>query len=165
MTIAIQVWLYLIPYNYTVEVTNRFKGLDLVDRLPEELWVEAVNIEQELVNKIIWKTKKKCKNVGSKEVLQIAVERREMKVKGEKEMYTQLNPEFQRRARNKKDFLIEQCKEIKENNKMGKTRNIFKKTGDTKRTFHGKMDTIKYRNHKNLTEAEDIWQEYTENYT
>ena len=79
-----------------------------------------------------------------------------MKGKGEKEMYTQLNPEFQRRARNKKAFLTEQCKEIKENNKMRKTRNIFKKTEDTKRTFHGKMDTIKYRNRKNLTEAEDI---------
>ena len=128
--------------------------------------MEALDIEQEAVNKIIWKTKKKCKNVRSGEVSQIAVERREMKGKGEKEMYSELNAEFQRRATwNKKAFLIEQCKEIKENNKMGKTRDIFKKTGDTKKTFHGKMGTIKYRNHKNLIEAEDIWQEYTENYT
>ena len=128
--------------------------------------MEALDIEQEAVNKIIWKTKKKCKNVRSGEVSQIAVEIREMKGKGEKEMYSELNAEFQRRATwNKKAFLIEQCKEIKENNKMGKTRDIFKKTGDTKKTFHGKMGTIKYRNHKNLIEAEDIWQEYTENYT
>ena len=100
------------------------------------------------------------------EDLQIAVKRREVKGKGEKEKYTHLNAEFQRIARrDKKAFFRDQCKEIEENNRMGKTRDPFKKIRDTKGTFHAKMGTIKDRNGMDLTEAEDIkkrWQEYTE---
>ena len=102
----------------------------------------------------------------SGEALQIAVKRREAKSKGEKERYTHLNTEFQRIARrDKKAFLSNQCKEIEENNRMGKTRELFKKIRDTKGTFHAKMDLIKDRNGMDLTEAEDIkkrWQKYTE---
>ena len=101
-------------------------------------------------------------------VLQIAVKRREVKSKGEKERYTHLNAEFQRIARrDKKDFFSDQCKEIEENNRMGKTRDLFKKIRDTKGTFHAKMGSIEDRNGMDLTEAEDIkkrWQEYTEVY-
>ena len=101
----------------------------------------------------------------SEEPLQIAVKRRDMKSKGEKERYTHLNAEFQRIARrDKKVFLSDQCKEIEENNRMEKTRDLFKKIRDTKGTFHAKMGSIKDRNGMDLTEAEDIkrWQEYTE---
>ena len=102
----------------------------------------------------------------SEEALQIAVNRREAKGKGEKERYTHLNAEFQRRARrDKKAFLSDQCKEIEENNRIGKTRDLFKKIRDTKGIFHAKMGTKKDRNGMDLTEAEDIkkrWQEYTE---
>ena len=102
----------------------------------------------------------------SEEALQIAEKRREAKGKGEKERYTYLNAEFQRIARrDKKAFLSDQCKEIEENNRMGKTRGLFKKIRDTKGTFHAKMSSIKDRNGMDLTEAEDIkkrWQEYTE---
>ena len=111
---------------------------------------------------------KKCKNVKwlSEETLQIAVKRREAKRKGEKERYSHLNAEFQRIARrDKKAFLSDQCKEIEEKNKMGKTTDLFKKIRDSKGTFHAKMDTIKDRNDVDLIEAEDIkkrWQEYTE---
>ena len=102
----------------------------------------------------------------SDEALQIAVKRREAKGKGEKERYIHLNAEFQRIARrDKKAFLNDQCKEIEENNRMGKARDLFKKIRDTKGTFHAKMGTIKDRNCMDLTEAEDIkkrWQEYTE---
>ena len=105
----------------------------------------------------------------SEEALQIAVKRREAKGKGEKERYTHLNAEFQRIARrNKKAFLSDQCKEIEENNRMAKTRDLFKKITDTKGTFHAKMGTIKDRNGMDLTEAEDIkkrCQQYTEKYT
>ena len=104
----------------------------------------------------------------SEEALQIAVNRREVKGKGEKERYTHLNAEFQRIARrDKKAFLGDQCKEIEENNRMGKTRGLFKKIRDTKGTFHAKMGSIKDRNGRDITEAEDIkkrWQEYTELY-
>ena len=100
------------------------------------------------------------------EALQIAVKRREAKSKGEKERYTHLNAEFQRIARrDKKAFLSNQCKEIEENNRIGMTRDLFKKISDTKGTFHAKMGSIKDRNGMGLTEAEDIkkrWQEYTE---
>ena len=100
------------------------------------------------------------------EALQIAMKRREAKSKGEKESYKHLNAEFQRRARrDKKAFLGDQCKEIEANNRMGKTRDIFKKSRDTKGTFHAKMGSIKDRNGMDLTEAEDIkkrWQEHTE---
>ena len=102
----------------------------------------------------------------SGEALQIAVKRREVKSKGEKERYSHLNAEFQRIARrDKKAFLSDQCKEIEENNRMGKTRDLFKKIRDTKETLHAKMSSIKDRNGMDLTEAEDIkkrWQEYTE---
>jgi len=114
--------------------------------------------------------KKKCKKAKwlCEEPLQIAEKRRKAKGKGEKERYTHLNAEFQRIAqRDKKAFLSDQCKEIEENNKMGKTKDLFKKIRDTKGTFHAKMDTIKDRNGMHLTEAEDIknrWQEYTELY-
>ena len=106
-----------------MEVTNRIKGLDLIDRVPEELWMEDCDIVQEAVIKTIPK-KKKCKKAKwlSEESLQIAEKRREAKGNGEKERYTNLNAEFQRIARrDKKTFLIDQCKEIEENNRMGKT--------------------------------------------
>ena len=117
--------------------------------------------------KIILK-KKKCKKAKwlPEEALQVAVKRREVKSKGEKERYTPLNAEFQRIARrDKKAFLSDQCKEIEENNRMGKTRDFFKKIRDTKGTFHAKMGLIKDRNGMDLREAENIkkrWQEYTE---
>ena len=126
-----------IPYDYTVEVTNRFKGLDLIDRAPEELWTEVHDTVQEAVIKTIPK-EKKCKKAKwlSEEALQIA-EKREAKGKGEKERYTHPNAEFQRIARrDKKAFLSDQCKEIEENHRMGNTRHLFKKIRDTKGTFH-----------------------------
>ena len=126
--------------------------------MPDELWTEVRYIVQETGIKTIPK-KNKCKKATwlSKEALQIAVKRREAKGTGEKERYTQMNAEFQRIARrHKKAFLSDQCKEIEENNKMGKTRDLFKKIRDTKGTFHAKMGSIKDRNGKDLTEAEDI---------
>ena len=130
--------------------------------MPEELWTEVRDIVQEKCKKKKWKKAKWL----SEEALQIAVTRREAKGKGEKERYTHWNAEFQRIARrDKKAFLSDQCKEIEENHRMGKTRDLFKIIRDTKGTFHAKMDTIKYRNGRDLTEAEDIkkrWQEYTE---
>ena len=111
-----------IPYDYTVEVTNRFKGLDLIDRVPEELWMEVHDIVQQAVIKTI-PLKKKCKKAKwlSEETLQTAMKRRETKGKGEKERYNHLNAEFQRIARrDKKAFLSDQCKGIEENNRMGK---------------------------------------------
>jgi len=134
-----------IPYDYIVEVRNRFKGLDLIDRVPDELWMEVCDIVQETGIKTIPK-KKKCKRAKwfSEEALQIAVERREVKGKGRKERYTHLNAEFQRiTRRDKKAFFSEQCKEKEENNRMGKTRDLFKKIRDTKGTFHAKMGLIK----------------------
>jgi hypothetical protein len=134
-----------IPYDYTVEVRNRFKGLDLIDRVPDELWTEARDIVQETGIKNIPK-KKMCKKAKwlSEEALQIAMKRREVKSKGEKERYKHLNAGFQRIARrDKKAFLGDQCKEIEENNRMGKTRDLFKKMRDTKGTFHEKMGSIK----------------------
>ena len=109
-------------------MTNRFKGLDLIDRVPEELWTEFPDIVHEAVIQTIPKIKK-CKEAKwlSEETLLIAVKRGEAKSKGEKERYIHLNAEFQRIARrDKKDFLSDQCKEIEENNKMGKTRDLFK---------------------------------------
>ena len=142
-----------IPYNNTVEVTNRFKGLDLTDREPEELQTEVHDIVQETGIKTISK-KKKCKKAKwlSEEALQIAVKRREEKSKAEKERYTHLNAEFQRIARRDKiAFLSDQCKEIEENNRMGKTRDLFKKIRDTKGTFHANLGSIKDRNGMGLT--------------
>ena len=135
--------------------------------MPEELWNKIHDIVQETGNKTIPK-KKKCKKAKwlSGEALQIAMKRREGKGKGEKEIYTHLNAEFQRIARrDKKAFFSDQCKEIEENNRMGKNRDLFKKIRDTKGTFHAEMGSIKDRNGMDLTETEDIkkrWQEYTE---
>ena len=146
---------------------NRFKGLDLIDRVPDELWNEVRDIVQETGIRTI-PMEKKCKKAKwlSGEPLQIAVKRRVAKSKGEKERYKHLNAEFQRIARrDKKAFLSDQCKEIEENNRMGKTKDLFKKIRDTKGKFHATMGSIKDRNGMVLTEAEDIkkrWQEYTE---
>ena len=146
---------------------NRFKGLDLIDRVPDELWTEVRDIVQETGIKTI-PMEKKCKKAKrlSGEALQIAMKRREAKSKGETERYKHLNAEFQRiERRDKKAFFSDQCKETEENNRMGKTRDLFKKIRDTKGTFHAKMDLIKDRNGLDLTEAKDIkkrWQEYTE---
>ena len=150
-----------IPYDDTVEVTNRLKGLDLIECL------KNYDIVQEAVIKTILK-KKKCKKVQwlSEEALQIAEKRREATGKGEKERYTHLNAEFKRIAgRDKKVFLSDQCKEIEDNNRIGKTRGLFKKIRDTRGTFHAKMGSVKDRNSMDLIEAEDIkkrWREYTE---
>ena len=125
--------------------------------MPDELWNEVHDIVQETGIKTI-SLEKKCKKEKrlSGEALQIAV-KREAKSKGEKERYIHLNAEFQRIARrDKKAFLSDQCKEIEENNRMRKTRDLFKKTIDTKGTFHAKMGSIKDRNGMDLTEAEDI---------
>ena len=141
--------------DYTVEVRNRFKGLDLIDRVPDELWTEVCDIVQETGSKASPKKKKSKTAVWGG--LQIAVKRKEAKSKGEKERYKHLNAEFQRIARrDKKAFFSDECKEIEENNRMGKTRDLFKKIRDTKRTFHEKMGTIKDRNDMDLTEAGDI---------
>ena len=121
-----------------MEVTKRFKGLDLIGRVPEVLWTKVCDIVQEAVIKVIPK-KKNCKKAKwlSEEALQIAVKRREAR---EKERYTHLNAEFQRIARrDKKAFLSDQGKEIEANNRMGKPRDLFKKVRDTKGTFHAKM--------------------------
>ena len=135
--------------------------------MPDELWTEVRDIVQETGIKTI-PMEKKCKKAKwlSEETLQIAVKRREAKSKGEKERYKHLNAEFQRiTSRDKKAFLSDQCKELEENNRIKKTRDLFKKIRDTKGTFHAKRGTIKNRNGMDITEAEDIkkrWQEYTE---
>ena len=129
-------------------------------RVPEELWTEVHDMVQEAVIKTISK-KKKCKKAKwlSDKALQIAEKRREAKGKGEKERDAHLNAEFQTIAgRDKIAFLSDQCKEIEENNRLGKTRDLFKKIRATKGTFHAKMGTIKDRNGMDLTEAEDIKQ-------
>ena len=126
--------------------------------MPEELWIEVRNIVQRVVSKTIPK-EKKCKKAKwlSEEALQIAEKRREAKGKGGKERYIHLNAEVQRIARrSKKAFLSDQCKEIEENNRKGKTRDLFKKIRDSKGAFHAKMGTMKDRNGISLTEAEDI---------
>ena len=118
--------LHEIPYDYTVEVRNRFKGLDLIDREPDELWMEVRDIVQETGIKTI-PMENKCKKANWLSVLTNSL-KRERKSKGEKERYSHLNAEFQRIARrDKKAFLSDQCKEIEENNRMGKTRDLFKK--------------------------------------
>ena len=128
-------------------VRNRFKGLDLIDGVPKQLWTEVPDIVQEAVINTIPK-KKKCKKAKwlSEKALQTAEKRKEAKGKGEKERCIHLNAEFQRTARrDKKAFLSDQCKEIEEDNRMGKTRDLFKKIRDTKRTFPAKMGSIKDR--------------------
>ena len=146
-------------------MTNIFKGLDLIDRVPEELWKEVHDTtgsrDQDHPQEKEMQKSKMAVGGG----LTNSCKRREAKSKGEKERYTHLNAEFQRIARrNKKAFLSHQCKEIEENNGMGKTRDLFKKIRDTKGTFHAKMGSIKDSNGMDLTEAEDIkkWQEHTE---
>ena len=127
-------------YDYTVEVRNRFKGLDPIDRVHDELWMEVRDIVQQTGIKTI-PMEKKCKKEKwlSEETLQIAVKRREAKSKGERERDYHLNTEVQRIARrDKKAFLSDQCKELEENNRMGKTRDLFKKIRDTKGTFYAK---------------------------
>ena len=128
------------------------------ERVPDELWTKVHEIVQETGSKTIPK-KKECKKAkwSSEEALQIAVSRRKAKGKGENERYTHLKAEFQRITRiDKKAFHSDQCKEIEENNRMGKTRDLLKKIRDTKGTFHAKMGSIKDRNDMDLTEAEDI---------
>ena len=139
-----------VPYDYTVEVRNRFKGLDLIDRLPDELWTEVCDIVQKTGIKTIPMEKKSKKAKWlSGEALQIAVKRREAKSKGEKERYKHLNAESQRIARrDKKAFFSDQYKEIEEKNRMGKTRDLFKKIRDTKGTFHAKMSSVKDRSRR-----------------
>ena len=135
--------------------------------MPDEVWMEVCDIVRETGIKTN-PQKKKCKKAKwlSEEALQIVAKRKEVKSKGEKERYTHLNAEFQRIARrDKKASLSDWCKEIEENNRMGKTRDLFKKSRDTKGTFQAKMGSIKDRNGMHLTETEDIkkrWQEYTE---
>ena len=156
-----------IPNDYTLEVRHRFKGLDLMDKVPDKLWTEVPDTVQETGSKTIPK-EKKCKKAKwlPEEALQIAVKRREAKSKGAHKRYSYLNAEFQRiTRRNKKVFVSDQCKEREENNRMGKTRDLLKKIRDTKGTFHAKMGLIKDRNGMDLTEAEDIkkrWQKYIE---
>jgi len=138
----------------------------MIDRLLDELWTEVRDIVEETGIKTIPMEKKSKKAKWlSREALQIAVKRREAKNKGEKERYKHLNAEFQRIARrDKKAFLSDQCKQIEENNRMGKTRDLVKKNRDTKEIFHAKMGSMKDRNGMDLREAEDIkkrWQEYT----
>ena len=135
---------------------NRFKGLDLIDRVPDELWMEVHDIVQETGIKTI-PMEKKCKKAKwlSGEALKTAVKRREVKSKGEKERYKHLNTEFQRIARrDKKAFFSDQCKKIEENNRMGKTRNLFEKIRNTKGTCHAKMGSTKDRNGMDLIKAE-----------
>ena len=136
----------------------------MIDRVPEELWTEFRDIVEEAGIKTIPK-KKKCKKAKwlSEEAVQVAVNRREEKGKGEKERYTNLNEEFQKMARrDKKDFLINQCKKIEENNRMVKSRVLFKKNQRYQGNIYAKIGSINDRNGKDLTEAEDIkkrWQE------
>ena len=137
---------------------NRCEGLDLIDRVPDELWTEVHDIVQETgIKNILMEKKRKKVKWLSEGALQIAVKRREAKSKGEKERYSHLNAEFQRIARReKKAFLSDQYKEIEENNRMGKTKYLFKKIRDIKGTFQAKMGLIKDRNGMDLTKAEDI---------
>jgi len=155
------------PFDYTVEVRNRFKGLDLIDRASDELWMEVCDIVQETGIKTIPKgVKMQKRKMAVWGGLTNSCEKMKSKKLRQKERYRHLNAEFQRIAsRDKKAFLSNQCKEMEENNRMGKTRDLFKKIRDTKGTFHAKMDSIKVRNGMDLTEAEDIkkrWQQYTE---
>ena len=152
-----------IPCDYTVEIRDRFKGLDLIECLINYGW-RLVTLYRRQGSRP--SSRKRNAKWLSDEALQISVKTREVKRKGEKERYTHSNAEFQRKARrDKKAFLSDQCKEIEENNRMGKIRDLFKKIRYTKETFHAKMGSIKDRNGMDLTEAEDIkkrWQEYTE---
>ena len=141
-----------------MEVRNIFKGLDLIESL-KNYGQRFMTLYRRQGSKSSPRNAKKCKKAKwlSEEALQIAGKRREVKNKGEKERYSHWNAEFQRIARrDKKAFLSDQCKEIEENNRIGKTRDLFKKIRDTKGTFHSRMSIIKDRNGMDLTEAEDI---------
>ena len=141
-----------------MEVRNRFKGLDLIERVPEELWTEVHDTVSEAGIKTIPK-KKKCKKAKwlSEEAFQIAEKRRQVKGKGEKKRYTHVKAEFQRIARrDKKAFFNDQCKEIEENNRMGKTRDLFKKIRNANGKFHANVGTIKDKNGIDLTGADNI---------
>ena len=148
-------------------MTNRFKGLDQIDRAHDKLWTEVHDTVQETGIKTI-PMEKKCRKAKwlSEEALQIVEKRREAKGKEEKERYTHLYAEFQRIARrDEKAFLSDQCKETEGNNRIEKSRDLLKKIRDTKGLFHAKMGSIKDRNGMDLTEAEDIkkrWQEYAQ---
>ena len=150
-------------------MTNRFRGLDLIDKVPEELWTKVMIVQEVRIKTIPKEKKLKKAKWLSEEALQIAVNRREEKSKVGNERYTYLNGEFQRIARrDKKAFLSDLCKEIEKNNTIEKTRDLFKKFRDTHGKFHAKMGTIKDRNGMDLTEAENIkkrLKEYPENYT
>ena len=138
---CVYIYIYIYIYDYTVEVGNRFKGLDLIHRVLDDLCTEVRDIVQETGIKTI-PMGKKCKKANwlSEEALHIAMKRREVKSKGEKETFKHLKAEFQRIARrDKKALLSDQCKEIEENNRMGKTRDLLNKIRDTKGTFHAKM--------------------------
>ena len=146
---------------------NRFKWLNLVNSVPEEQLTEVHNIVQETANKTIPKRKKsKRAQWSSEEALQIAEECREAKTKGERERYIQWNTKFQKIARRDKNaFFNEQCSIIEENNKRGKTRDLFRKTGNIKGTFHSTMGTIKDKNGRDLVDPEKTkkkWKEYPE---
>ena len=157
-----------IPKDYKVEVTNRFKGLDLIEHLKNYGQSFMALYKRQGSRPSPRKRSAKKAKCLSEEALQIAVKRREAKSKREKERYSHLNAEFQRMARrDKKAFLSNQFEEIEENNRMGKTKNLLKKIKDTKGTFHAKMGLIKDRNGRHQTEAEDIkkrLQKYTELY-
>ena len=149
-----------------MEVTNKFKGLELIDRVPEELWTEVHDIVQEAVIKTIPK-KKKCKKANwlPEEALlrKEKIRCKRQNIKGKIYSFECQVPKNSRR--DKKAFLSDQCKEIEGNSRMGKTRDIFKKIRDTKGTFHAKMGSLKDRNGMDLTEIEGIkkrWQEHTE---
>ena len=149
-----------------MEVTNRFKGLDLIDRVPEELWIEVHDIVQESGIKTT-PMEKKCKKVKwlSEEAFQIAEKRRSEGQRRKGKIYAFECRGPKNRRRDKKAFFSDQCKEIEKSNRIRKTRNLFKKIRNTKGTFHEKMGTIKNRNGIDVKDAEFIkksWQEYTE---
>ena len=157
-----------ILYDYTVEVWNRFKGLDLIDTVSNELWTEVCDMVQETRSKTIPK-KKKCREakwLSEKALTKSWEKKRSERQRRKGKIYIYIFAELQRIARrDKKAFLSDQCKEIEEKNRMGKNRDLFKKITDTKGTFHAKMDLIKDKSGMDLTDAEDIrkrLQEYTE---
>ena len=146
-----------IPYDYTVEVTNRFKGSDLIECLKNYGWRFVTLYRRQGSRPSPRKRNAKKAKWLSEEALQITLKRREAKSKGEKERHTHLNAELQRIARrDKKAFLSNQCKEIEENNRMGKNKDLFKRLRETKETFHRRICKIRDRNGMDLTEAEDI---------
>jgi len=146
-----------IPFDYTVKVINRFKGLELIECLMNYGRRFVTLYRRQGSRPSSWIRNAKKAKWLSGEALQIAVKRRKVKSNGENERYKHLNAEFQRIARrDKKAFLSDQCKEIEENNRLGKTREFFKKIRDTKGTFHAKMGSIKDRKCMGLTEAEEI---------